>query len=94
MIFPEGERCFRDGAMSNFKNGAVRIALEAEVPVLPVTIRGGERIWPKGQKLPRFSRLEIVYHPVLYVSQLPGEDARQCGRRESKRLAEIIRSAI
>ncbi|PYS57685.1 MAG: hypothetical protein DMF76_21535, partial [Acidobacteria bacterium] len=46
VIFPEGGRSNPDGSMKKFKAGAVRMALEAGVPILPVTIRGGHRVWP------------------------------------------------
>lgn len=94
VIFPEGGRGREDGSMIRFKGGAVRIALEAGVPILPVTIRGGNRVWPAGRRLPRLGEVEIVYHPLYEVSQRPGEEARACARRESDALAQIIGSAL
>ena len=94
VIFPEGERGLPDGSMIRMKAGAVRIALEAGVPILPVTIRGGNRVWPAGKLFPRPGRVEITYHPIFHVEQRPGEEARACARRETERLAEIIRSAL
>jgi 1-acyl-sn-glycerol-3-phosphate acyltransferase len=93
-IFPEGGRCMPDGELMRFKNGAVRLALEAGVPILPVTIRGGHRVWPKGYRVPRFSKIEIVYHPLQLITTQPGEDARIAARHETIRLAEIIGSAL
>ena len=93
-IFPEGGRALPSGEMSRFKPGAVRMALEANVPILPVTIRGAHRIWPKGYRLPRIATVEIIYHPLHYVTPQAGEDARLCARRESDRLAEIISSKL
>ena len=67
-VFPEGAREFADGELLPFKTGAVRIALQAGVPILPVTIRGGNRIWPQKQKYPSlFRRVEIIYHPLLVL---------------------------
>ncbi|HYE65680.1 MAG TPA: lysophospholipid acyltransferase family protein [Pyrinomonadaceae bacterium] len=94
VIFPEGERGLPDGSMSKFKNGAVRMALEANVPILPVTIRGAHRVWPRAYRFPRFTNIEIIYHPIFRVAQRQGEDARVCARRESERLADIIRSSL
>lgn len=94
MIFPEGQRAYADGELSRFKAGAVRLALEAAVPVLPVTIRGGQRVWPRGQRLPRTGRVEVVFHPARLPEPLPGEDARQCVRRETEALASVIKSAL
>lgn len=94
VIFPEGGRGAADGAMARFKGGAVRMALEAGVPILPVTIRGANKVWPANRRLPRLGKVEITYHPIINVKQLPGEETRACARRETERLAEIIRSGL
>ncbi|HEY5885110.1 MAG TPA: lysophospholipid acyltransferase family protein [Pyrinomonadaceae bacterium] len=94
VIFPEGGRGLADGSMIRMKGGAVRMALEAEVPILPVTIRGANRVWPSDKRLPRLGKVEIIYHPVIRVEQLPGEETRACARRETERLAKIIESAL
>jgi 1-acyl-sn-glycerol-3-phosphate acyltransferase len=63
VVFPEGGRAFADGKMREFRAGAFRIAQKADVPVIPVTISGGNRIWPQKQKYPQlFRRVVIKYH--------------------------------
>lgn len=94
MIFPEGGRGLPDGSMARMKGGAVRMALEAGVPILPVTIRGANRVWPASRLFPRPGKVEIIYHPVFHVEQLTGEEPRACARRETDRLAAIIQSAL
>lgn len=94
VIFPEGGRGLPDGSMVRMKSGAVRMALEAGVPILPVTIRGANRVWPSTNLLPRPGKVEVIYHPLFQVEQREGEETRACARRESDRLAEIIRSAL
>ncbi|MGA8892066.1 MAG: 1-acylglycerol-3-phosphate O-acyltransferase, partial [Anaeromyxobacteraceae bacterium] len=47
MIFPEGTRS-RDGRMGPFKPGAFRLAIEAQVPILPVAVTGSADGMPKG----------------------------------------------
>lgn len=94
VIFPEGGRGRPDGSMLRFKAGAVRMAMEAGVPILPVTIRGANRVWPAGRRLPRLGRVAVTYHAPYHLEQPPGEEARSCARRESDRLAEIIGSAL
>ena len=94
VIFPEGGRGQPDGSMIQFKGGAARLALEADVPILPVTIRGANRVWPAGRHLPRLARVEITYHSPFHVHQEPNEEKGACARRESDRLAGIIRSAL
>jgi 1-acyl-sn-glycerol-3-phosphate acyltransferase len=95
VLFPEGGRGNADGSMRRFKPGAVRMALESGVPILPVTIRGGEHVWPNTVSVPRVRRpVEIIYHPLMTVEQREGEDVRECARRESERLCQIVASAL
>jgi 1-acyl-sn-glycerol-3-phosphate acyltransferase len=94
VIFPEGGRATASGEMERFKAGAVRLALEANVPILPVTIKGGNRVWPRGWRLPRFHKVTIIYHPLYYPEQPPEEETRAFARRESERLAKVIESAL
>lgn len=95
VLFPEGGRGNPDGSMKKFKAGAVRMALEAGVPILPVTIRGGQRVWPAGFRFPRLGpAVEVIYHPLFVIEQRENEDVRECARRETERLAEIVRSAL
>jgi 1-acyl-sn-glycerol-3-phosphate acyltransferase len=94
VIFPEGGRGLPDGNLLRFKPGAVRMALEANTPILPITIRGGHRVWPKGYRFPRLAKVELIYHPLQYIKMQEGEDARACARRETDILAETIASAL
>jgi 1-acyl-sn-glycerol-3-phosphate acyltransferase len=94
VIFPEGGRGQPDGSMIRMKAGAVRMALEAGVPILPVTIRGANRVWPASNLFPRPGKVEIVYHPAFAPEPRPGEETRTCARRETDRLAQIIQSAL
>ncbi|HVF22138.1 MAG TPA: lysophospholipid acyltransferase family protein [Pyrinomonadaceae bacterium] len=94
VIFPEGGRSTASGELERFKAGAVRLALEAGVPILPVTIKGGNRIWPRGQRTPRFGRVTITYHPLYRPEQPPADETRAFARRESERLSQMIQSAL
>src|SRR5215212_1984433 len=94
VIFPEGARSTATGSLERFKAGAVRLALEAEVPILPVTIKGGNRVWPKGRRFPRPGKVVVTYHPLYHAEQSPDEETRACARRESERLAKVIASAL
>lgn len=72
VVFPEAAREFSDGKLLPFKSGAVKIAVYSGVPILPVTVRGGNRIWARDMKFPRFGKVEIIYHPLL-ETQKPDE---------------------
>ncbi|HSK65044.1 MAG TPA: lysophospholipid acyltransferase family protein [Pyrinomonadaceae bacterium] len=94
VIFPEGGRATASGEMERFKAGAVRLALEANVPILPVTIKGGNHVWPRGWRLPRFGNVTVIYHPLYHPAPPPEEETRAFARRESERLAKVIESAL
>jgi 1-acyl-sn-glycerol-3-phosphate acyltransferase len=49
IIFPEGTRT-PNGQLQEFKKGALLIAVKAQVPVVPIAIRGSYQIQPKGQR--------------------------------------------
>ena len=94
VIFPEGGRSTASGELERFKAGAVRLALEADVPILPVTIKGGNQVWPRGWKIPHLGKVVITYHPLRNISPGPNEETRAYARRETERLAEVIGSAL
>ncbi len=94
VIFPEGGRSTSTGALERFKVGAVRLALEADVPILPVTIKGGNEVWPRGWRLPHLGKVVITYHPLYHVCPAPNEENRACARRETEKLAKVIGSAL
>jgi 1-acyl-sn-glycerol-3-phosphate acyltransferase len=94
VIFPEGGRATSTGALERFKAGAVRLALETNVPILPVTIKGGNQIWPRGWRVPRPGKVVITYHALYHPEPPPDEETRAFARRESERLAKVIGSAL
>lgn len=48
-VFPEGTRS-RDGRMRQFKKGAVLMAIQAGVPLVPVSIAGAQNLMRKGSR--------------------------------------------
>ena len=46
MFFPEGTRS-RDGRIRSFSDGAFRLAIKAQVPILPLAIDGTQNALPK-----------------------------------------------
>jgi 1-acyl-sn-glycerol-3-phosphate acyltransferase len=56
-IAPEGTRS-KNGILGNGKGGIIPLALEADVPVLPVVHCGGEQIW---KNIRRFKRTPFYF---------------------------------
>jgi 1-acyl-sn-glycerol-3-phosphate acyltransferase len=63
-IFPEGTRS-PDGKLYRGKTGVARMALEAQVPVIPVAITGTFEAMPYHRKIPRIGRVEIRFGEPL-----------------------------
>ncbi len=95
MIFPEGVREFSDGRLLEFKTGAARIALAADVPILPVTVRGANRVWPQGFRYPRPAKVEVVYHPLIKIEKpADGKVTREFLEFQTAQLAAVIGSKL
>ena len=57
-IFPEGTRS-RVGRLQAGKPGAALIAIRSGAPIVPAAVSGTQRIFPKGARWPRSSRVRI-----------------------------------
>jgi len=64
VVYPEGTRS-PDGRMLPFKKGAFMMAIDAGVPIVPVTISGGTEIMPKAQIKVYPSTVRITVHAPL-----------------------------
>jgi 1-acyl-sn-glycerol-3-phosphate acyltransferase len=88
VMFPEGTRRKKGLAkrrQAKAHTGAARIALEADVPLVPAAIKGTDR-------LARFARLSVVYGPPMELDDLRGKDVREAATIATDRLmAEIGR---
>lgn len=64
VVYPEGTRS-PDGRLLPFKKGAFLMAVDAGVPVVPITVSGSSRVMPKGKVriLPGTIRLTI-HEPI------------------------------
>ena len=75
-IYPEGTRS-PNGIMYRGKTGVARMALEAQVPVIPVAMINTYEIQPPGQLLPRLYRVGVRIGAPLDFSRYEGlEDDR------------------
>jgi long-chain acyl-CoA synthetase len=59
-IFPEGARAF-DGELHEFKKGAAILAVELDVPIVPVALDGFYKVWGRSSGKINFSKTQIRY---------------------------------
>ncbi len=80
VIFPEGTRS--DGpSVNRFKTGAARIALEAGVPVVPVSLKDTYKLKPREQREITPAQVELIIHPAISVELFEKAGARKLNRR-------------
>ena len=89
MFFPEGTRS-RDGKLKQFKRGAFRMAIDLELPILPLTVTGTRDVLPADTTdlMPGSARL--IIHPAVSVD---GKTAADCPAL-SNQVRETIASAL
>jgi 1-acyl-sn-glycerol-3-phosphate acyltransferase len=87
IIFPEGTRS-PDGTLQPFKSGGFHLALDAQVPVIPVTVSGSASLTPKQSLEVRSGTIKVVYGAPIPTAGLAGRDRE----RLKQRVAEAIRA--
>ena len=80
IIFPEGTRS-PDGSLQPFKSGGFHLALDAGVPVIPVTVSGTFRLTPKRSLRVLSGRVKVVYGAPIPTAGLGTRDREALKRR-------------
>ena len=85
VIFPEGTRS-ADGRVGRFKAGSFLLAVEAQLPVVPLSIDGTRHVMRKGRLMTSPGHARLVVHEPIDTAGLAVGDAR--------RLAERVRDVV
>src|SRR6185312_11856522 len=67
-VFPEGTRS-SDGRLLPFKKGPFYLAMDSDIPVVPVTILGSERLMPKGSVTINSGTVQLIFHSPISPHQ-------------------------
>ena len=54
-----------DGRVARFKKGSFLVAIDAKLPVVPVSIRGSRHVMKKGQLTVCRGDVELTIHPPV-----------------------------
>ena len=73
LIFPEGTRS-RTGRLQRFKKGGFIMAIQAQVPIVPVAVQGGRAAMRKGSALVRPVRVSVRIGAPIPTTGLTLED--------------------
>lgn len=72
-ISPEGTRTLTP-TVGPFKKGAFHIAIQAEVPVVPIVLKGAGRVMRSGSPTLKPGRIEVVVLPPVYPDSWDPKD--------------------
>ena len=89
IIFPEGTRS-RDGQLLPFRPGPFTIAIEAQVPIVPVTVHGSRRLMPKGKSTVVPGEISLVFHPPVLTEGLGPEVRGELMKRIRQTMEEAL----
>jgi 1-acyl-sn-glycerol-3-phosphate acyltransferase len=91
-IFPEAGRS-KAGIMNPLKTGAVRLAIAARAPIVPVTITGAYDAWPSSRLIPLPRKITVKYHRPIVLDETE-TTARGEDKAFQEEVTERLRQAI
>jgi 1-acyl-sn-glycerol-3-phosphate acyltransferase len=80
IVFPEGTRS-ADGRVGPFKAGSFLLAVEARLPIVPLTVEGSRFVMTKGQLTTRPGRVRLTVHTPVETTTVRAGDARALAER-------------
>jgi 1-acyl-sn-glycerol-3-phosphate acyltransferase len=89
IVFPEGTRSV-DGQVGRFKKGTFLVAIDAQLPVVPVSIAGSRHVMTKGQLMVRPGEVTLTVHPPIETAGTTREDVNAF----AERVREIVRGEV
>jgi 1-acyl-sn-glycerol-3-phosphate acyltransferase len=90
--FPEGTRS-RDGSVGPFKGGALQVAIEAGVPVVPVAIRGSGAVLPAAGFRVRPGVIDVRFGDPIATTGLGSDDRNALARQARDAVIGLLHPA-
>jgi len=88
VVFPEGTRS-RDGRLGKFKGGSILLAMQAGLPIVPISVVGSRHVMKKGELTTRPGHVTLVVHDPIETVANPEPPTA-----EVRALAEKARASI
>jgi 1-acyl-sn-glycerol-3-phosphate acyltransferase len=91
IVFPEGTRS-ADGRVGVFKGGSFYLAVQAGLPIVPLSIVGSRHVMRKGQLTTRPGHVTLIVHEPIATRANPDPSTTEV-RDLARRVREIVRPA-
>jgi long-chain acyl-CoA synthetase len=88
VLYPEGERT-NDGNPRVFRKGAAILSIHTQAPIVPVAIEGFYEAWPRHEKFPRFTALQMVFGKPI-----PPPPVNEASEAAYERLTSELKSRV
>jgi 1-acyl-sn-glycerol-3-phosphate acyltransferase len=85
IVFPEGTRSV-DGRLGRFKKGPFLVAVDAGLPVVPVSVTGSRHVMAKGRLMVRPGNVQVTIHAPIPTAGV--------GRHDVVAFAERVREVV
>jgi 1-acyl-sn-glycerol-3-phosphate acyltransferase len=92
IVFPEGTRS-RDGMMGKFKGGSIMLAMQAGLPLVPISVIGSRHVMKKGELTTRPGHVTLIVHEPIETAANPEPTVHEV-RELADRVREVIRPAV
>ena len=89
IVFPEGTRSV-DGAVARFKKGSFLVAIDAGLPVVPVSLSGSRHVMQKGRLMVRPGEVRMTIHEPLPTDGVSRNQVIEF----AERVREIVRADV
>ena len=92
IIFPEGTRS-RDGFLGKFKGGSIMLAMQAGLPLVPISMVGSRHVMKKGELTTRPGRVTVIVHAPIDIPATAEPSVSEV-RALADRVREVIRPPV
>jgi 1-acyl-sn-glycerol-3-phosphate acyltransferase len=92
IVFPEGTRS-RDGMLGKFKGGSIMLAMQAGLPLVPISVVGSRHVMKKGELTTRPGHVTLLVHEPIETAA-DAEPGVRAVRAVADRVREIIRPPV
>jgi 1-acyl-sn-glycerol-3-phosphate acyltransferase len=86
IVFPEGTRSV-DGTLGRFKKGSFLVAIDAQLPVVPVTVEGSRLVMKKGRLMVCPGEVRLTVHEPIPTAGVSRDQVMAFAERIRERIA-------